>query len=99
MAAKAPLVGIIMGSQSDWPTLKAASQILDELKVDAAKGHLRDGNLPISQIAWLLGYREVSAFTNAFKRWTGSTPRQYRSLGKFTSVAGRSELVSQARRR
>ena len=26
-------VGIIMGSQSDWPTLRAASAILDELKV------------------------------------------------------------------
>jgi AraC-like DNA-binding protein len=24
----------------------------------------------------LLGYREVSAFTHAFKRWTGETPKQ-----------------------
>ena len=29
----APLVGIIMGSQSDWATLKAAAEILDILKV------------------------------------------------------------------
>ena len=29
----APLVGIIMGSQSDWPTLKAAAEILDLLKI------------------------------------------------------------------
>jgi 5-(carboxyamino)imidazole ribonucleotide mutase len=28
-----PLVGIIMGSQSDWPTLRAASILLDELGV------------------------------------------------------------------
>jgi 5-(carboxyamino)imidazole ribonucleotide mutase len=28
-----PAVGIIMGSQSDWPTLKKAAEILDELKV------------------------------------------------------------------
>ncbi|HEY4124615.1 MAG TPA: 5-(carboxyamino)imidazole ribonucleotide mutase [Rhizomicrobium sp.] len=28
-----PLVGIIMGSQSDWPTLRAASALLDELGV------------------------------------------------------------------
>ena len=28
-----PLVGIIMGSQSDWPTLKAASEVLDALGV------------------------------------------------------------------
>lgn len=28
-----PLVGIIMGSQSDWPTMKHAAEILDELGV------------------------------------------------------------------
>ena len=29
----APQVGIIMGSQSDWPTMKAAAEILDELGI------------------------------------------------------------------
>jgi 5-(carboxyamino)imidazole ribonucleotide mutase len=29
----APQVGIIMGSQSDWPTMKDASEILDELGI------------------------------------------------------------------
>jgi 5-(carboxyamino)imidazole ribonucleotide mutase len=29
----APLVGIIMGSRSDWPTLKLAASVLEELKV------------------------------------------------------------------
>ena len=33
MPAKAPLAGIIMGSQSDWPTLKAAADVLKELGV------------------------------------------------------------------
>ena len=28
-----PLIGIIMGSRSDWPTLQAAAQVLGELKV------------------------------------------------------------------
>ncbi|MBA56624.1 MAG: 5-(carboxyamino)imidazole ribonucleotide mutase [Pseudomonadales bacterium] len=28
-----PVVSIIMGSRSDWPTLKLAAQVLDELKV------------------------------------------------------------------
>ena len=27
-------IGIIMGSQSDWPTMKAAAEILDELEVE-----------------------------------------------------------------
>jgi len=33
MSEDKPLVGIIMGSQSDWPTMKAAARVLDELGV------------------------------------------------------------------
>jgi len=33
MTTSLPMVGIIMGSQSDWPTLQAAAAILDELGV------------------------------------------------------------------
>ncbi len=33
MATLKPLVGIIMGSQSDWPTMKHAAEVLDELGV------------------------------------------------------------------
>ena len=33
MSSQKPLVGLIMGSQSDWPTLKAASEILSTLGV------------------------------------------------------------------
>jgi AraC-like DNA-binding protein len=52
--------------------------VLDELKFDLAKRYLRDLDLSISEIAWLLGYQEVSAFTHAFKRWSGTTPREAR---------------------
>ena len=55
------------------------SGILDELKSDLASRYVREGDLAISEIAWLLGYREVSAFTHAFKRWTGETPRAVRA--------------------
>jgi AraC-like DNA-binding protein len=53
--------------------------VLEELKFDLAKRYIRDMDLSISEIAWLLGYQEVSAFTHAFKRWSGTTPRQFRS--------------------
>jgi 5-(carboxyamino)imidazole ribonucleotide mutase len=33
MSTGKAVVGIIMGSQSDWPTMKSAAEILDELKV------------------------------------------------------------------
>jgi AraC-like DNA-binding protein len=53
-------------------------QILKDLRRDLATQYLADDGLSISQIAWLLGYQQVSAFTNAFKRWTGRTPREAR---------------------
>jgi AraC-like DNA-binding protein len=53
--------------------------VLEEMRADLARRYLQDDDLAISEIAWLLGYREVSAFTHAFKRWTGRTPREARS--------------------
>ena len=55
------------------------STVLEKLKIDLADRYLADQALSISQVAWLLGYQEVSSFTHAFKRWTRKTPRQARS--------------------
>ncbi len=33
MTQRAPLVGVIMGSDSDWPTMRAATEALDEFEV------------------------------------------------------------------
>ena len=59
------------------------AEILEQLRAALAKRYLDDATLPVSEIAWLLGYREVSSLTHAFKRWTGMTPRKFRS-GPFT---------------
>jgi AraC-like DNA-binding protein len=55
------------------------SAVLESLRSDLAQSYLADERLSISEIAWLLGYQEGSAFTHAFKRWTGRTPREARS--------------------
>jgi AraC-like DNA-binding protein len=54
------------------------SGVLQRLRCDLAKRHLTDDDMSISKIAWLLGYHDVSAFTNAFRRWTGRAPRAIR---------------------
>jgi AraC-like DNA-binding protein len=54
------------------------SGLLDSLRSELANRYLADRNLTISQIAWLLGYRDVGAFSHAFKRWTGKTPGKAR---------------------
>jgi AraC-like DNA-binding protein len=53
--------------------------ILDEMRFDLAKHYLMEADLPITTIAWLLGYQEASAFTHAFRRWTGRSPKQART--------------------
>ena len=75
------------------------SEIAEELKGDLARRYLRDGDLPISQIAWLLGYREVSGFTHAFRRWTGMTPRQARAQLPPADVAAKAPRARLTRSR
>jgi AraC-like DNA-binding protein len=57
------------------------TEILQHLRRDLAIRYLDDRKLHVSKIAWLLGFHEVSAFTNAFKRWTGKAPSQMRTTG------------------
>jgi AraC-like DNA-binding protein len=59
------------------------TEILQQLRRDLAVRYLDDRKLHVSKIAWLLGFHEVSAFTHAFKRWTGKTPREMRTAGAF----------------
>jgi AraC-like DNA-binding protein len=54
------------------------TEVLRQLRRDLAVRYLDDHKLHVSKIAWLLGFHEVSAFTHAFKRWTGRTPSQMR---------------------
>jgi AraC-like DNA-binding protein len=54
------------------------SDVLEGLRNDLAARYLADEDFGIAQIAWLLGYEETSAFSRAFKRWTGKTPRDAR---------------------
>jgi AraC-like DNA-binding protein len=59
------------------------TEILQQLRRDLAVRYLDDRKLHVSKIAWLLGFHDVSAFTHAFKRWTGKTPRELRTAGAF----------------
>jgi AraC-like DNA-binding protein len=55
------------------------SSLLERLRIDLAHRYLAEESLPISELAWLLGYQEVGAFSHAFKRWTGKSPRAARA--------------------
>jgi len=53
--------------------------LLDETRQELAVQYLRDSSLSIGEVTYLLGFSETSNFTRAFKRWTGYSPKQYRT--------------------
>ena len=53
-------------------------RLLDQLRLDIAKRHLTEDRVSVAEVAFLLGFSELSAFHRAFKRWTGRTPVTFR---------------------
>lgn len=53
-------------------------KLVEDTRRRFAATYLRDRGNTLGEVAFLLGYSEVSAFNRAFKRWTGSTPLAYR---------------------
>ena len=53
-------------------------ELLDEVRFEAACQLLDTARIPITAIAASLGYAETSAFSRAFRRWSGATPVQRR---------------------
>lgn len=49
----------------------------DETRLALAERYLADRQTSMAEVAFLLGFSEVSAFYRAFRRWTGTTPREY----------------------
>jgi len=52
--------------------------IIESARRDKAVAYLRKNKYALSEIAFLLGFSELSAFSRAFKRWTGQSPASYR---------------------
>ena len=54
-------------------------QVLDELRHKLALDYLSERKASVNETAYLVGFSEPAAFSRAFKRWTGSSPRIYLS--------------------
>lgn len=52
--------------------------LAEETRREIAVNMLREDQYALSEVAFLTGYSEQSAFNRAFKRWTGATPAAYR---------------------
>lgn len=56
------------------------SEYVNQYKMDKARYLLKNSELPIDQIAHLLGYHQRSSFEKEFKKLAGKTPSQYRKI-------------------
>jgi AraC-like DNA-binding protein len=70
------------------------ASLLEQLRRERAARLLADERREIAEVAFLLGFAELSAFYRAFRRWTGLTPAEFRRGG-----AGAAERTRPAPRR
>lgn len=54
------------------------NELLDQMRRQLAMRYLREPEMAICEVAYLLGFSESSSFHRAFKRWTGVTPKEFR---------------------
>ncbi|MXU64664.1 AraC family transcriptional regulator [Oceanomicrobium pacificus] len=52
--------------------------IVEELRYALARRYLTDPGFSLAETAFLVGYTDQASFTSAFRRWSGSTPGQWR---------------------
>jgi len=74
------------------------SVLQDDVRKTLALNLLENETLALAEIAFSLGYSEVSAFNHAFRRWVGQSPGDYRRLsaGERPSALGRRAVLSAA---
>jgi len=53
-------------------------QLVEKTRKSIAQQQLRYSDLSKTQLAYILGYSELSAFTRAFKRWFGVAPSKWK---------------------
>ncbi|MDN6319426.1 MAG: AraC family transcriptional regulator [Marinobacter sp.] len=53
--------------------------LVEQVRKDKALRYVASDHYALGEIAFLLGFSELSAFSRAFKRWTGMAPAQYRA--------------------
>jgi len=54
-------------------------KLLDKVRKELALDYLKNSDMALYDIAFLLGFSDQSAFNHAFRRWTGSYPMEYRA--------------------
>lgn len=79
---------VFNGDCLEFPVFTADQELLDILEQYAQKllkrkelamDYLKNSDMMLFEVAFLLGFSDQSAFNHAFRRWTGSSPMKYRA--------------------
>jgi AraC-like DNA-binding protein len=62
------------------------THLLEYARRSEAMKKLQHSDLSILRLALYLGYSDASAFTRAFKRWTGVTPKKWKLVNTQVNV-------------
>jgi AraC-like DNA-binding protein len=57
----------------------AFQKLLDQVRAEHATRYLQNTRLPLSSIAYMVGFSDASNFRRAYTKWTGRTPREVRN--------------------
>ena len=53
--------------------------VVDAVRRELALSHLSDRDTSVTEVTYRLGFSDVSSFSRAFRRWTGTTPSAWRA--------------------
>jgi AraC-like DNA-binding protein len=74
---------LALSRQTLYRNLKAEGvtfeKVLDELRHKMALHYLNGKKVSVNETAYLVGFSDPTAFSRAFKRWTGSSPSTVRN--------------------
>lgn len=59
------------------------NDLLKAARQELALHYLNDPDMPLTDIAYSLGYSELSAFSRAFRNWAGMSPQRYRRTRNY----------------
>lgn len=54
--------------------------LVADVRLELASHVIRNTDTPLSQVATMVGYADATAFSRAFRRWTGRTPKEWRDV-------------------
>jgi len=75
---KALITQAISQGEADIAEGVSFQELLEDVRFTSAKEQLKETGRSLSEIAFSLGFSDLSAFSRAFKRWSGLTPKGYR---------------------